>query len=193
MRQRMSSNLLVCAALLALHATTAGAQTGTLLEEKQISRAAVIESLMPEPLAADEARTRSIRISRDRTPGHFPVKPAQPVKPASAGLLITFQTNSSELTEQAMHALDVVSDALNSDQLQDFRFNVEGHADPRGGSEFNMDLSRHRAEAVRAYLIGRNVEERRLVAIGRGDQEVLYPARPDAPENRRVTIVNLSQ
>lgn len=117
-----------------------------------------------------------------------------PVKPASASLLITFETNSAELTPQAKQSLDVVGRALNSDKLVDFRFAVEGHADPRGESGANLELSKLRAESVRTFLVQNNhVEARRLDAIGKGDRELLNPANPFAPENRRVAIVNVSQ
>jgi flagellar motor protein MotB len=51
-----------------------------------------------------------------------------------------------------------------------------------------------RAESVRQYLVQNNrIEDRRLEAVGKGDKELLNPANPIAPENRRVTIVNLAQ
>jgi OmpA-OmpF porin, OOP family len=67
---------------------------------------------------------------------------------------------------------------------------VEGHTDNTGGAAINEDLSRRRAEAVRAALIQRGVAPSRLIATGYG------PARPigdNATEegralNRRIEI-----
>jgi flagellar motor protein MotB len=39
----------------------------------------------------------------------------------------------------------------------------------------------------------KHVEKQRLDAIGKGDTELLNTADPLAPENRRVTIINLMQ
>jgi outer membrane protein OmpA-like peptidoglycan-associated protein len=87
-----------------------------------------------------------------------------------------------------------VGQALNSEKLGDFRFAVQGHADPRGDPEANLRLSQLRAEAVRQYLVqNKHIADQRLEAVGKGDRELLNPANPTAPENRRVTIVNLSQ
>jgi outer membrane protein OmpA-like peptidoglycan-associated protein len=118
------------------------------------------------------------------TPAHKP----------SASLLITFETNSAELSAEARRQLDVVGAALKNDRLADYKFSVEGHADPRGEAGFNMELSRQRAESVRAYLVAAHgIGPERLVAEGKGDRELLNTAHPAAPENRRVTIVTKVQ
>ena len=109
-------------------------------------------------------------------------------RPPSASLLITFETNSTALSEKARQELDVVAGALANSQLRRFNFVVEGHADPRGTSGANLTLSQLRANAVRAYLMQRAVEPGRLVALGKGDREPLKPQEPAAPENRRVTF-----
>jgi len=67
---------------------------------------------------------------------------------------------------------------------------IEGYTDNTGGPDINEDLSRRRAEAVRAALIQRGVAPTRLIATGYG------PARPigdNATEegralNRRIEI-----
>jgi OOP family OmpA-OmpF porin len=149
-------------------------QSTKILKGQDLTEAALIEALTPDPV------TRSIRVQ--------PNAPAP--KPASASLLITFETNSAELSRQARQQLDVVGRALQDDKLADFRFSIEGHADPRGGSELNQRLSQARAESVRQYLVrNHGVGEERLSAIGKGDRELFNQKNPVAPENRRVTIV----
>ncbi|MBS1138070.1 MAG: OmpA/MotB domain protein, partial [Proteobacteria bacterium] len=62
-------------------------------------------------------------------------------------------------------------------------------ADPRGGEEYNLHLSQARAESVVNYLAEQHqIERDRLKPVGKGISEPLNTARPDAPENRRVTI-----
>jgi OOP family OmpA-OmpF porin len=190
MRTKNRKALLV---LLVSAATLAGpvsAQT-KVMREKDVTELGLIDALTPPPEPEGTVRTRSFKPVRDP---QAQAAAARPVKAVSASLLITFETNSAELTAQAKQSLDVVGRALNSDKLADFRFSVEGHADPRGDSGSNMELSKQRAEAVRNFLVQNNhVEERRLDAVGKGDRELLNPANPFAPENRRVAIVNVSQ
>ena len=165
-------------------------QSERVLRGKELNESALIEALTPAPASSNDVRTRGIRV-RENTQ---PVTPTSPSKAASASLLIMFETNSAHLTPQARQSLDIVGRALGSERLADFRFGVEGHADPRGGHELNLELSKQRAEAVRQYLVQNNyIEDRRLEAVGKGDQELLNKANPIAAENRRVTIVNLSQ
>ena len=131
--------------------------------------------------------TRSIRVQPDNAG-------AGSAKQASASLLITFETNSAGLTARAKRSLDVVGQALASDKLANFRFGIEGYADPRGQSDVNLKLSQARAEAVRDYLVTtKNIERARLEPVGKGDKELLNKQNPIAPENRRVTFVNLSK
>jgi outer membrane protein OmpA-like peptidoglycan-associated protein len=130
---------------------------------------------------------RSLRVRA--TGNSHPTAPTQPSRP-SASLLITFLTNSSELTPNAKQQLDVVGAALKNARLAPYRFTVEGHADPRGDPTANLVLSQHRAGSVRFYLVdAHGIEPARLIAEGKGDREVLNRAYPAAPENRRVTII----
>ena len=133
-------------------------------------------------------RTRSLRASADAKGVLAP-----PRKP-SASLLITFETNSADLTPAAKQQLDVVAAALKNERLAAYGFNVEGHADPRGSRDANRVLSQLRAESVRTFLItAHGIESQRLKAEGKGDQELLNRAYPAAAENRRVTIVTVVQ
>jgi outer membrane protein OmpA-like peptidoglycan-associated protein len=106
-------------------------------------------------------------------------------------LQVQFGFDSTVLTPQAIAVLDTLGAAMNSRELAGFRFRIVGHTDARGTEAYNVDLSRKRADRVRAYLIGRwNVSPMRLETEGRGFTELVMPSRPQAPENRRVQVVN---
>ena len=167
---------------------SAFAQSEKVLGGKDITESALIQALTPAPDSGDApARTRSIRVS----PENASIGAA--AKPASASLMITFETNSAALTPRAKQSLDVVGEALTSNKLSSFRFAIQGHADPRGDSDSNLRLSQLRAESVRQYLVeSKHVDESRLEAIGKGDKELINSSNPAAPENRRVTIINLA-
>lgn len=171
-------------------------QNGKVLKPHEITESALIEALTPA--GAPPVKTRSIRVSADNSPGGAPAQsasqsPAAAIAAApSAALMITFETNSAQLTQRAKQSLDVVGHALSSDRLAPFRFSIEGHADPRGAADANLHLSQARADSVRQYLVknGR-IDTGRLDAVGKGDRELMNKSNPIAPENRRVTIVNL--
>jgi OOP family OmpA-OmpF porin len=170
---------LAAALFTAMSPAQADPATTTVLKGQAVTESNLVDALTPdEPVV-----TRSLRVQRD-TPGQ------QAARKPSASLLITFETNSAELTPQAKKQLDVVAAALNNNKLAEYNFNVEGHADPRGGHELNQSLSQQRADSVRAYLVSaHSIDAKRLKAVGKGDSELLNAANPAAVENRRVTIV----
>ena len=172
------------------------AQPGApLLSNAQVTEDALVDALAIEPAYADEAASGATRGFRPAVrPGTASAKlaaaPAKPAAPGKANLLITFPTGSAELTPETLRVLQTVGKALQSDRLAGFAFRIEGHADPRGTAESNIKLSEERAQAVAAYLSNTlGVLPDRLQPVGKGSSEPLNLQQPDAPENRRVTIV----
>ncbi len=70
---------------------------------------------------------------------------------------------------------------------------VAGFADPAGSPRYNLDLSRRRAEAVRAYIVGKGVSDQLVRTVGYGEARQVRPgAAGDAQGaelNRRVVFV----
>ena len=158
------------------------------LSAAQVTEDALVDALAidsPEP--ETQGATRGFRPAmRAAAPGAAPAKQA----PGKANLLITFATGSADLTPETMQVLETVARALQSDKLAGFMFRIEGHADPRGSVDGNLKLSEERAQSVAAYLSRKlGVLPERLLAVGKGSSEPLNPDKPDAVENRRVTIV----
>jgi OmpA-OmpF porin, OOP family len=179
-----SSLRCLCVALLAMAVAAPSAAEGDItrvLKGKDVNEANLLEALTPDE---EPVLTRSLKVGRDN-----PVL-NKPARRPSASLLITFETNSSEITARAKEQLDVVAAALRNEKLSEFSFNIEGHADPRGQSSTNLTLSQLRADSVRQYLVDtHSISPERLKAQGKGDRELLNPQVPAAAENRRVTIV----
>lgn len=121
----------------------------------------------------------------------------QPVAEApSVNLTVFFPTGSARITPEAAQALAALGRALNREQLQPFRFRIEGHTDTEGDARMNQVLSERRALAVREFLIEvHGVAPRRLLAAGLGESRLLIPTPDNFPEprNRRVQIVNLGE
>ena len=168
-------------------AMPAWAQSGV-MKNSEVSEEALIDALaIPADAGASDAvgATRGFRPAR---PGQ--VVAAKPAGPGKASLMITFQTNSTELTPESERILNILARALQSDALAGLSFRVEGHADARGDPDHNLQLSQLRAESVARYLVDhQGILAERLVAQGKGSSEPLNKTRIDAPENRRVTIV----
>jgi OmpA-OmpF porin, OOP family len=181
-----SSAALVLALTLSTLSMAQEAPKSDVLKGKNLTENSLIEALTPAPQGIV---TRGLKVSRDGT------SVAQHTRKPSASLLITFETNSAELTEPAKQQLNVVAAALKNERLSEYSFNVEGHADPRGSSEGNLTLSQQRAESVRLFLISKHqIADSRLKAMGKGDLEPLNISMIAAPENRRVTIItNVAQ
>jgi OmpA-OmpF porin, OOP family len=159
------------------------------LKMKDVTEAALVDALAIDPPESADGKTRSLRPSAKAGGDRTPSKAA-----GKSNLLITFATNSAELTSESKQALATVAKALQSDKLAGFSFSIEGHADPRGLSDANLKLSEARAKSVVSYLVSTHgILADRLDPIGKGSSELLNADKPDAVENRRVTIVTKRQ
>jgi outer membrane protein OmpA-like peptidoglycan-associated protein len=175
----------------------ASAQPGRVLKDDEVTESKLIDALAPDTASPPAGvRTRSLRVAPAAPAGTTAAAAGATAAAAAAparrdvSLLVTFHTNSAELTPRAQQLLDVVGRAMKSEQLAALSFVVEGHADPRGNPDANLRLSQARAESVRAYLVqSHGIDAARLAAVGKGDRELLNTQQPAAAENRRVTIV----
>jgi outer membrane protein OmpA-like peptidoglycan-associated protein len=103
-------------------------------------------------------------------------------------VVVTFGFDRWQLDDRADTSLLEVARLLNENP--NVIVNIEGYTDNSGPSEYNLELSRRRAEAVRRSLVAKGVDLHRVQTIGLGD------ARPAAPnttkkgrdQNRRVAI-----
>jgi OOP family OmpA-OmpF porin len=102
---------------------------------------------------------------------------------------VNFKTNSDELTESAQRKLDEVSAGLVGQP--NLHVEIDGHTDSRGTRAHNEDLSQHRAESVRKYLVSNGVNGDNLTARGFGfDKPIASNATEEGrAQNRRVEFV----
>jgi outer membrane protein OmpA-like peptidoglycan-associated protein len=117
------------------------------------------------------------------------------IKEESRGMVITlsgavlFPSGQSVLLPGAMAGLDNVVTALKS--TPDRSITVEGHTDSQGTHAYNMDLSQHRADSVREYLVSRGLPGEIVHAHGLGpDRPIADNNTPEGrANNRRVEII----
>jgi len=91
---------------------------------------------------------------------------------------VTFDTNSAELRPELYNEINRIASILN--QYPDTLIRVEGHTDNRGSDEYNMELSRRRAENVKTLLVMRGVAENRIEVIGYGKTRPIAPNDTEA-------------
>ncbi len=82
---------------------------------------------------------------------------------------IEFDHDSSEVTASSKETLDRALEVL--DDYPDIRIEIVGHTDNEGSAEYNRQLSKDRADAVRAYLIEGGTGPDRLETRGAGQSE----------------------
>jgi OOP family OmpA-OmpF porin len=113
-------------------------------------------------------------------------------KQAQLTIAIQFDYNSARIRPDSFQAVGLMADALNHPYLQAYRFLIVGHTDGKGSREYNLKLSQQRADAIREALIKPfGIKSSRIEAVGLGEEQLLKPANPEAPENRRVQLINI--
>lgn len=137
------------------------------------------------------------------TPPPAPVAapaPAPEPAPAPAPQRMTlsasslFELNSARIASSVTELDDLATALKSNPQISSVV--ITGHTDQLGKDAVNRRLSQERADAVKAYLVGKGIEANRLVAKGVASSQVLtdckLPTRAEmikcGTQNRRVEI-----
>lgn len=172
-------------------ATSAHAQAKpTDLGDRSFSADEIVRALAPRQGEVRSQRSRGIGAGRGLVVTEAPASEApSATERRSVSMQLQFDFDSARLTPSAQERLDVVGAALRAPELSNGRYLFSGHTDATGRYEYNLALSKRRAEAVRDYLLVRHsIEPRRLLTVGRASDELIDPANPDSGVNRRVQL-----
>lgn len=82
---------------------------------------------------------------------------------------IYFDYDSSELSASAKSTLEENANFLKNNQNVDIQ--VEGHADERGGHQYNLALGERRARTVKNYLVALGVTDARISIVSYGKEK----------------------
>ncbi|MEP1152678.1 MAG: OmpA family protein [Balneola sp.] len=101
---------------------------------------------------------------------------------------LLFATNSANIDPTSLDDLDELVNIMKDDE--DLRLSIEGHTDSRGNNDYNLELSKLRAEAVKQYLVNGGVSADRIGAIGYGETRPLTTndTAQGRLKNRRVEL-----
>ncbi len=117
------------------------------------------------------------------------------VRESARGLIVTlpgsiyFDVNKTEVKPAMRERLSEIARALAT--VPDRHVLVEGHTDSTGGDDYNLKLSRLRAESVRSILVAGGVSPDRIESQGYGKTRPVASNASAAgrAQNRRVEIV----
>jgi peptidoglycan-associated lipoprotein len=100
-----------------------------------------------------------------------------------------FEFDRWELTPEARRALDELAAGMKA--YPRLGLVVEGHADERGTSEYNLALGSRRAQSARDYLVSLGIEPERVETMSYGEERPLDPAHTEMAWalNRRAHFV----
>ncbi|MBR2012312.1 MAG: OmpA family protein [Alphaproteobacteria bacterium] len=101
---------------------------------------------------------------------------------------ITFRTDSADINSSFYPVLNSVAKVLK--KYSNSTVMVSGHTDSTGSADYNLALSKSRAQSVAAYLQGQGVKASRFEVLGMGSSNPIA-SNSDAAgraQNRRVEI-----
>ena len=116
-----------------------------------------------------------------------PDKPPRQVRPFAGTVRgITFKLDKAEIRRRSYRVLNKAVRVFK--KRTDLRVKIVGHTDDIGTAEYNLDLSRRRAESVRAYLVNKGIVAERIETEGVGFSRPLIKGKTRAAraKNRRI-------
>ena len=129
--------------------------------------------------------------------------PVEVIKGAPSGLVgaiviptaALFAFDKADLTEAGKAAIEEYRKQLRPELSEAYEGIIIGHTDSVGDADYNIGLSKRRAEAVAAYLASTGVESAKLRVLGRGETDPIASndTKEGQAENRRVEIVVIGE
>jgi outer membrane protein OmpA-like peptidoglycan-associated protein len=110
------------------------------------------------------------------------------------GALILFDFDSDGIKIESLPLLQEFGKALQNDHLKDAVLIVAGYTDSTGSDEYNLALSRRRAEAVKTFLISQyRLPENQLLVKFYGENKPLESneTTEGRAKNRRVEFIRI--
>jgi peptidoglycan-associated lipoprotein len=151
----------------------------------------------PPAKSADDAKPATTS-----TPNHLPPNP--PDSPTASALRISdeivkacgikepdayFAFDSANVRPDDATVLQSVVTCFTSGPLKGRTLRLVGHADPRGGSDYNMTLGQSRADSVKGYMLGQGMDKSKTDSSSRGAMDATGTDEPTWARDRRVDMM----
>jgi outer membrane protein OmpA-like peptidoglycan-associated protein len=113
---------------------------------------------------------------------------ADPCKEKVRLVGVEFEIDSDKITPASAATLGAAVEKL--DKCKSTSVAIDGYTDSTGPAKYNRKLSQERADAVKAFLVGKGIAAERLKAKGDGEADPIAPNATIAggAENRRVEL-----
>lgn len=171
--------------------TAIGATAGALIGSTQSSKGALVGALGGAALGGGvgyylDAQAAELRAELVST-GVQVVESDDSIRLIMPGN-ITFKTDSADINSSFYSVLNSVAKVLN--KYSNSTVMVSGHTDSTGSAEYNLNLSRERAQSVASYLQGQGIKSSRFEVLGLGSSNPIASndTANGRAQNRRVEI-----
>lgn len=188
--------LTLCAAgMFTLTACATKGYVNKRVDAQTVAQTAALDSERTARVQADEATKAEIATLRTdlqtlRT--EFGAKITEVAEGMKFAFPVHFAFNDATVRTEDAAALDRFANIV-SKHYNGAKVTVEGFADPAGSNRYNAELSRRRAEAVKAYVASKGLDASLINAIGYGETRQVnrgaWGDQPGAELNRRVVFV----
>lgn len=106
---------------------------------------------------------------------------------------ITFKAGTIEFDENSYAEMDKTSIMMTKNK--EYTLEIISHTDCKGDDAANLELSKKRASAIKAYLVTQGITPTRMRPVGKGETEILNKCKNGVPcsetehlENNRVEL-----
>ena len=171
--------------------TAIGATAGALIGSTQSSTGALIGGLAGAAVGGGVGYYLDVQAAELRqelvSTGVQVVETADSIRLIMPGN-ITFKTDSSDINSSFYPVLNSVAKVLN--KYSNSTILVSGHTDSTGNSDYNLNLSRERAQSVASYLQGQGIKSTRFEVLGMGSSNPIASnsTAEGRAQNRRVEL-----
>jgi OmpA-OmpF porin, OOP family len=194
---RASSKIGLLAGLLLLAAATPAATQNAPTRDDMVGRLEKYQADLELDVAA--LRQQVAERSKSRGKNEPPPQKRPPIAPdltklPTVNLDITFDVDTPIVQPESYQSVGRIADAMVHSSLLPYTFLIVGHIEASGRRENNAILSQRRADAIREILVNTfKISAKRIQSVGLGEEQLLDPARPNAPVNNQIQIMTLSK
>lgn len=126
-------------------------------------------------------------VERKEVPA--PSIPAPPVFSSPIHFVINFEFDTTKLTNESMVLLPKIIDAIKS--RNPTKISISGHTDRSGSNDYNINLSRNRADVIAKILISYGIDPSIMKITFFGEEKTIIKTKDGVkePKNRRSEII----